>query len=122
MGARLNFIAMLQHYLLLEAPLCYNTLKSTFKETIVTISANEIKQRGVSFFDELLNKFDELIINVRGKDKYVVLDIERYKEFRANELDLAYMQMMHDMENGNYKTQNAQEHLAEMKVLLKDEL
>ena len=42
----------------------------------MTISANEIKQRGVSFFDTLLDKFDELIINVRGKDKYVVLDIQ----------------------------------------------
>jgi len=55
----------------------------------VTISANVVKQRGVSLFDTLLDKFDELIINVRGKDKYVVLDIERYKAFRANELDLA---------------------------------
>ena len=66
----------------------------------MTISANEVKQRGVSLFDSLLDKFDELIINVRGKDKYVVLDIERYKEFRANELDLAYMQTMQDIEKG----------------------
>jgi len=82
------------------------------------ISANEVKQRGVSLFDNLLDKFDELIINVRGKDKYVVLDIERYKEFKANELDLAYMQTMNDIEKGNYKTQSAVEHIAE----LKDEL
>ncbi|AKF25171.1 prevent-host-death protein [Sulfurovum lithotrophicum] len=84
----------------------------------MTISANEVKQRGVSLFDSLLKKFDEVIINVRGKDKYVVLDMERYKEFRANELDLAYMQTMNDIEKGNYKAQNAAEHIAE----LKDEL
>ena len=84
----------------------------------MTISANEVKQRGVSIFDSLLGKFDELIINVRGKDKYVVVDIERYREFRANELDLAYMQMMSDREKGNYKAQSAAEHIAE----LKDEL
>lgn len=88
----------------------------------MTISANEIKQRGVSFFDTLLDKFDELIINVRGKDKYVVLDIERYKEFRANELDLAYMQMMQDIEQGKYKTQSAKEHIAELESELQDEL
>ena len=84
----------------------------------MTISANEIKQRGVSFFDTLFDKFDELIINVRGKDKYVVLDIKRYKEFRASELDLAYMQTMQDIEQGKYKRQSAKEYIAE----LQDEL
>ncbi len=84
----------------------------------MTISANEIKKRGVSMFENLLDKSGELIINVRGKDKYVVLDIERYKEFRANELDLAYLRTMKDIEEGKYKTQSAAEHLAE----LEDEL
>lgn len=80
----------------------------------MTINASEIKQRGVSFFDTLLDKFDELIINVRGKDKYVVLDIERYREFRAKELDLAYMQTMQDIEKGKYRKQSAKEHIAEL--------
>ena len=81
----------------------------------MTISANEVKQRGVSLFDSLLGKVDELIINVRGKDKYVVLDIERYKAFRMAELDLAYMQTMQDIEKGNYTTQSAAEHVADIK-------
>jgi hypothetical protein len=80
----------------------------------MTISANEVKKRGVSLFDTLLDKFDELIINVRGKDKYVVLDIERNKVFRVNELDLAYMQTMDDIKKGNYKVQSAAEHVAEL--------
>lgn len=54
------------------------------------IQANEIKKRGVSLFEKLFKEADELIINVRGKEKYVVMDIERYKAFRADELDLAY--------------------------------
>ena len=80
----------------------------------MTISANEVKKKGVSIFGQLLEKFDELTINVRGKDKYVVIDIERYKEFRANELDIAYMKAMQDIEKGNYKTQNADEHIKEL--------
>ena len=70
----------------------------------MTISANEVKTKGVTLFSNLLEKFDELIINVRGKDKFVVIDIERYKELRANELDLAYIQTMQDIDNGKYKT------------------
>jgi hypothetical protein len=77
----------------------------------MTINANEVKLKGVSLFGTLLEKFDELIINVRGKNRYVVLDIERYKELRANELDLAYLKMKQDIQEGNYKVQTAQEHV-----------
>ena len=80
----------------------------------MTITANEIKTNGVSMFDNILNKFDELIINVRGKNKYVVLDIERYKAFRESELDIAHMKAMQDIDNKNYKTQTAQEHIKEL--------
>ena len=74
------------------------------------INANDVKTKGVSIFASLLEKFDELIINVRGKNQYVVLDIERYKELRANELDLAYLKSLQDIENGNFKIQTASEH------------
>ncbi|MDD2567281.1 MAG: prevent-host-death protein [Thiovulaceae bacterium] len=82
------------------------------------ISANEVKTKGVGIFEKLLQQFDELVINVRGKNKYVVLDIERYKEFRENELELAHLKAMQDIKNGNYKTQSAQEHLKELRDAL----
>ena len=78
------------------------------------ITANDVKTNGVSIFDKMLSKVDELIINVRGKDKYVVLDIERYKEFRENELDIAHMKVMQDIKDGNYKTQTASQHIKEL--------
>lgn len=93
----------------------YNTFKSTIKDTIMIINANEVKTKGVSIFANLLEKFDELIINVRGKNQYVVLDIERYKELRANELDLAYLKSLQDIEKGNFKVQSAQEHIDELR-------
>ena len=77
----------------------------------MVIPANKVKQRGVSIFDELLEKWDEVIIAVRGKKKYVVMDIERYKELRASELDLAYKLVMEDYENGDYKVLSAKEHI-----------
>ncbi|MEO1957960.1 MAG: hypothetical protein ABGX23_00235 [Nautiliaceae bacterium] len=33
----------------------------------MVINANEVKKRDVSIFKELLKKFDEVIINFRGK-------------------------------------------------------
>ncbi|WP_456322054.1 prevent-host-death protein [Hydrogenimonas sp.] len=84
----------------------------------MTISANEVKKRGVSVFEKLLSKFDELVISVRGKEKYVVLNIERYREFRAKELDIAYMEAMQDIEKGDYKVQSAKEHIDDLKKML----
>jgi len=80
----------------------------------MTITANDVKTKGVSVFDKMLQKVDELVINVRGKDKYVVIDIERYKAFRESELDIAHMKVMQDIENGNYKTQTASQHTKEL--------
>ena len=79
------------------------------------INANEVKTKGVSIFANLLEKFDELIINVRGKNQYVVIDIERYKELTANELDLAYLKSIQDIEKGKFKVQSAQEHIDELR-------
>jgi len=80
----------------------------------MTITANEVKKNGVSIFNKLLDKTDELIISVRGKERFVVLDIDRYREFREYELDIAHMKAMQDIENGNYKVQTAQEHIKEL--------
>ena len=78
------------------------------------ITASEVKTKGVSFFGKMLQKADELVINVRGKNKYVVLDMERYNEFRQNELDLAHMKAMQDIKDGRYKVQTAAEHTKEL--------
>ena len=67
------------------------------------IMANEVKTKGVSLFNSLLEKAEEIIINVRGKNRFVVIDIERYKELRALELDKAYEDTMKDIAEGKYK-------------------
>jgi len=68
----------------------------------VTISANEVKTKGVSAFEPLLEEFGEVIINVRGKDKYCVIPIDEYEEYRAYKLDKAYREVMKDIDEGRY--------------------
>ena len=79
----------------------------------MSITANEVKQKGVSIFKELLKKFDEVVIEVHGKKKYVVMDIERYKTLRALELDDAYREVMQEVERGEYHS-DVNKHLAEI--------
>jgi hypothetical protein len=80
------------------------------------VMANDIKTKGVSFFDKLFKEVSEVIINVRGKNKYVVIDIERYKHLRALELDNLYDEVKKDIENNNYTT-NIDEHLENLKKI-----
>ncbi len=84
------------------------------------IAANDVKTRGVSLFDEMFQKFDELIISVRGKKKYIVLDYDRYQDFRTYELEKAYNEAMEDYKNGNYKVLSAKEHIANLEKELDD--
>jgi len=79
----------------------------------MVVTANEVKKRGVSLFDELLKKFDEIIISSRGKNKYIVMDIETYEDFRAYKLDKAYREVMEDVKRGDYHT-DIDRHLREL--------
>ena len=68
----------------------------------MTVTASEVKQKGVSLFEKLLDDFSEVIINVRGKDKYCVIPFEEYEEFRAYKLEKAYREVMEDIEVGRF--------------------
>ena len=81
----------------------------------MTISANEVKKRGVFIFDEMLKKFSEIAITFRGKKKYIVMDIKRYEELREKELELAYKEVMEDYKNGDYRIVSAKEHINSLK-------
>jgi len=83
----------------------------------MVVSANEVKIKGVSLFDKLLKKYDELIITFRGKKKFVVMDIDRYNELREKELELAYKEAMEDYKNGDYHT-DINKHLEEIKKVI----
>ena len=70
----------------------------------MTITASEVKAKGVSLFEKLLDGFNDVIINVRGKDKYCVIPFEEYEEYRAYKLEKAHKEVMGDIEKGDYHT------------------
>jgi len=81
--------------------------------------ANDIKTKGVSIFDTLFEKFSEVIISVRGKNKYCVIPYDEYAEYRAYKLDMAHKEVMADIENGSYHS-STQEHFDTIKDALRD--
>jgi len=55
----------------------------------MTITANELKVKGVTIIDDIVNENESAIITVRGKEKYIVLKMEDYNKLREMELDVA---------------------------------
>lgn len=76
-----------------------------------SITANELKVKGVSILDKITSEQNEAIITVRGKSKYVVLSLEEYNYLRECELEAALIEARKDIENKNFNLSTVEEHL-----------
>jgi len=76
-----------------------------------TITANELKIRGISAVEDQLENEDEVIISVRGKDRYVVMSLEKFARLREFELDMAVKEAKADYEAGNTVTESVEDHI-----------
>ena len=79
------------------------------------ITANELKTRGIKAIEENLN---EVGITVHGKVKYIAMTEEQYDQMRASELDVAYDQVMNDIDQGPY-TVSIKNHIAAIRTKAK---
>ncbi len=76
------------------------------------IAANDLKTRGISSFEEGLKNASELMVTVRGKEKYVVLKLEQYHYLREMELEAALLESKQDQSNGKAIQESAEAHVA----------
>lgn len=76
-----------------------------------TLTANDLKTKGVSAVEACLKEDDEVIISVRGKERYVIVDIEKYAQMREYELAAALQEAKADVDAGRYTTENVAEHM-----------
>lgn len=82
---------------------------------MATITANDIKRRGVASIAEILESASEATISVRGKSKYVVMSIEQYQHMRECELETALHEAREDHKAGRIADQTIAEHIAGLK-------
>jgi prevent-host-death family protein len=75
------------------------------------ITANELKIRGVSAVEDQLEDEEEVIISVRGKDRYVVMSLEKYARLREFELGMAVMEARADYEAGSIVKESVEDHM-----------
>lgn len=76
-----------------------------------TITANELKSKGISIADTFASKGLETIVTVRGEAKYVILPTAEYYALKEHELNAALIESEQDLKNGKYKTSSVEDHL-----------
>ena len=80
------------------------------------ISANDLKTKGVSAIEAVLAQQPEAIISVRGKERFVVMDVEHYHYLRECELESALIQTRAELAEGRFVKESAEEHLTRIKA------
>lgn len=89
---------------------------------MAVLTANDLKTKGVSDIERLLQDAQEVIISVRGTPRYVVMDIAHYDFLRECELLAAWAQTRADLAAGHYHRESADAHLARLLDELSDAL
>ncbi|MDQ6882173.1 MAG: hypothetical protein M3150_08780, partial [Pseudomonadota bacterium] len=83
-----------------------------------SLTANDLKTRGVAAIEEALGQKTEALVSVRGKDKYVVMDVAQYHYLRECELDAALAQSRVDIAAGRFVIESAQQHMERVEAML----
>lgn len=82
---------------------------------MVYVSASDLKKKGISLFDDIVGEQEGAIVTVRGKNKYVVLDMNTYNRFREYELEAALAETKKELAEGNFVEESVEDHIKRIK-------
>ena len=78
------------------------------------ISANDLKTKGVAAIEAMLADHSEAIVSVRGKDRFVVMEIAQYNYLRECELEAALAETRADLAAGRLLQESAEAHVSRL--------
>lgn len=80
-----------------------------------TISANDLKTKGIRCVEQQMDESGEAAITVRGKTRYVIVSSEKYDRLREAELAYAVQEAQLDIKHGRVAATHISEHLKQVK-------
>ncbi len=89
---------------------------------MTVVTANDLKTKGISDIERILQDAQEVVVSVRGKPRYVVMDIVHYDFLRECEIAAALVQAREDVAAGRYRQESADAHVARITGELTDAL
>jgi prevent-host-death family protein len=87
---------------------------------MAVVTANDLKTKGISDIERILQDAQEVVISVRGKPRYVVMDLAHYDFLRECEIAAAWAQTREDVAAGRYRREGADAHMARIQGELTD--
>lgn len=78
------------------------------------ITANDLKTQGVSAIEKALEAGDETTISVRGKPRFVVMDVAHYDRLREAEIYAAWQEARAAVAAGDCVAESAEAHIARL--------
>ncbi len=82
-----------------------------------SLTANDLKTKGISAIEAVLAERPEAIVSVRGKDRFVVMDIAQYNYLRECELEAALAETRADIAAGRVVKDSAAAHVKRVKKI-----
>ena len=79
------------------------------------LTANDLKTKGVVAIESILAEHSDAIVSVRGKERFVVMDIAQYHYLRECELEVALAEARADLAAGRFVQESPEEHVARVK-------
>ncbi len=76
-----------------------------------TITANELKTKGIAAINKAVEAYGEATITVRGQDRYVVMDFGTYNRLRICELEAALYETRNEVAEGKYVEESVEDHI-----------
>ena len=93
------------------------TINRTLDAPMTHISANDLKTKGIAAIEFALSTAPEAIVSVRGKDRFVVMDMAHYHYLRECELDAALAETRADLAASRVVQESPEAHLARLDTL-----
>lgn len=76
-----------------------------------SITANDLKTRGIAAIESALAERSEAVVSVRGTDRFVVMELAHYHHLRECELDAALAESRTDIAAGRWVKESPEAHV-----------
>ncbi len=82
-----------------------------------SLTANDLKTKGIAAIEAVLSERPEAIVSVRGKDKFVVMGIAQYHYLRECELEAALAETRADVAAKRFVKESPVAHIKRVKKI-----
>jgi predicted transcriptional regulator len=80
------------------------------------LTANDLKTKGIAAIEQALAEQSEAYVSVRGRQRFVVMELAQYNYLRECELEAALAESQADIAAGRFVMESPIEHVARVKA------